>query len=101
MLTPAHPNNISSSLETQREITMPATITPRGHVRVCHNGFDDTLTAWRNKKLKDYPDTREWLCDLFNKLIFADNFHPENWFPKEKKKYLFGTSRLIRFFIKN
>ena len=67
---------------------MPASITSRGYIRVVHQGFDGTLTAWRNRRLSRYPDTAKMLCDLFNQLILVGNFKPEDWFPRERAKLL-------------
>jgi len=67
---------------------MPASITQKGYVRVVHQGFDATLTAWRNQKLSSYPETAKMLCDLFNQLILMGNFRVSDWFPKERAKML-------------
>lgn len=69
-------------------ISMPATITQKGYIRVVHQGFDKTLTAWRNQRLSEHPETTRTLCDLFNQLIFMGNFRASDWFPKERAKLL-------------
>jgi integrase len=89
MLTLSLQNTIPTFYHRQKEgIAMPATITPRGYIRVVHHGFDGTLTAWRNKKLSEHPDITKMLCGLFNSLILVGNFKVEDWFPKERSKVL-------------
>jgi len=82
------PSKHSIPSDGKEGISMPATITANGYIRVVDHGFDGTLTSWRNQNFRKHPETRKMLCDLFNQLILVGNFRPSDWFPKERAKTL-------------
>ena len=65
---------------------MPAKMDGRGYPRVNFGGETRYLTAWGDKRLPEYPDLAQDICDAINLQIKLGTFKWEDWFPAEQRK---------------